>query len=216
VIKNYLNYDITKVENKNIYFDKIPETLTSSEVVDLSDYEIKYPLRKFNQGISFLNKFADVDDEQYKYDQVFQDMNGVTTSGFTVDDEKTSTIEVNMLPLPVETISDIKTAYSFENNDQKCYLVAYNGLQNALNISQANTNYLMPNIYNLYWKDWIKFRIFSQQFTWNFLMWNEKYKEIMFNNRIFAYGKHHIVKLLNRTEIQPDLFEVEIETESQE
>jgi hypothetical protein len=216
VIKNYLNYDITKVENKNIYFDKIPETLTSSEVVDLSDYEIKYPLRKFNQGISFLNKFADVDDEKYKYDQVFQDMNGVTTSGFTVDDEKTSTIEVNMLPLPIETISDIKTAYSFENNDQKCYLVAYNGLQNSLNISQANTNYLMPNIYNLYWKDWIKFRIFSQQFTWNFLMWNEKYKEIMFNNRIFAYGKHHIVKLLNRTEIQPDLFEVEIETESQE
>jgi hypothetical protein len=212
VIKNWFNYDL-RVEGNLAIMDKIEGEINYSNAIDLSFTEVKKPLRKFQQGMSFLLKFQDIDNKDFSFLSVFHNRDGYVSANYTTD-EKTNTIEIMALPLPKLNRVGVNTAFALENNNSKVYLVPYTGLINGNNYSQPNDDYLLPIVHSNYWQKWFNFRINAQLFQWPFLAWNEKILDLKVKSKIFAYNNFHIIKTLNKTEIKPDLFEIEIETES--
>lgn len=214
MVKNWFNYDITKVVGNTIYMDLVESNINGNNIADFRDTEVRRPIRKFNQGISYLLKFSAIDSTLYTYLPVFHNILGVQTTNY-VTDEKTKPIEINALPLPLLLREGSLTAHAFENNESKPYIVVYNRLDaNSKNLSRSIYNYLLPNLYPINWFKWIDFRINSQPFGWTFKCFYEKIKNLDTKTKIYAYNNVHIIKSINKTEIEPDQFEVDIETES--
>jgi hypothetical protein len=211
IIKNWFNYDITGIQGNQIFMD--PISLEVVNPIDLSNVEVKFPIRKFQQGQSFLLKFQDIDNKEFTFLPVFQNRNSVVTSNFKIDD-KTSTIEINALPLPLADKASINTAFAFFRDDAKVFLVNYQGLNAGKNTALPNDDYLLPNIHPIYWRNWFNFRINSQSFNWTFKSWIENLGDLNVKSFVYAYGNYHLIKTINKTEIKPDLFEIEIETYS--
>ena len=212
VVKNWFNYDLTII-GKLAIMNPIEDEINFVETIDLQFSEVKKPLRKFNQGKSFLLKFSDTDNKDYKFLPVYHSQSGVVNSGFVTDD-KTTTIEINALPLPLLTRNGTQSAFALEQNESKAYLVSYDGLFNGNNLAQPNDDYLIPAVHLAYWFKWFNFRINSHGFNWQFKTWNEIIMNLKVKTKIFAYKRVHIIKTINKTEIKPDCFEIDIDTEA--
>lgn len=214
VVKNWFNYDLTII-GKQAIMNPIQYQINYSDALDLRFTEIKKPLRKFTQGISFLLKFADIDNKEFVFLPVFHELDSVVNSNYVIDD-KTTTIEINALPLPLLTRNGAQSAYALESNDSKVYLVNYDGIYNGNNLAKTNEEYCLPSVHLQYWYKWFNFQINAQGFNWSFKAWQESIYELKVKTKIFVYNKIHIIKTINRTEIQPDLFEIDIETKGLE
>lgn len=213
-VKNYFNYDLS-VSGKMAIMDRIDSKLNTSDTLDFRFSEVKYPQIKYNSGISFLLKFQDIESTEIKYLPVFHNKDVIVNSNFTVN-EKTTTIEISALPLPLLTRNSVQTAYAFESNDSKSYLVNYDGMFNGNNYSKPIDDYLLPSVHAEYWKKWFNFRIKAKGLSWNFKEWIENIYTLTAKSKIFAYNKFHIIKTINKTEVVPDLYDVEIETDTLE
>lgn len=214
VVKNWFNYDLNIVD-KMAVMNPVEDEINYQHVEDLQFTEVKRPLRKFSQGTSFLLKFSDIDNADFKFLPVFHSKEAVVNSNYVTND-KTTTIEINALPLPILTRNGSQTAFALENNDSKVFLVPYNGIYNGNNLAQPIDNYLLPAVHLQYWKKWFNFRINSHGFSWSFKAWNEQILNLKVKSKIFAYKKFQIIKTINKTEIKPSLYEIEIETEGLE
>jgi hypothetical protein len=214
VVKNWFNYDLTTI-GKLAIMNPIEHEINYGESIDLRFAETKKPLRKFSQGKSFLLQFQEIDNKEFTFLPVFQSQAGTVNSGYVIDD-KTTPIEINGLPLPLLTRGTAQTAYALEQNNSKAYLVCYDGLYNGNNLAKPNTDYLIPAVHLAYWQKWFSFRINSHGFNWSFKSWNEFIMNLKVKSKIFAYQRVHIIKTINKTEIKPDLFEIDIETEALE
>jgi len=212
-IKNWFNYDITKVVGNTIYMDRIEDNVNHNDALDFSMFEVKYPVRKYSKGNSFLLKFSDIDSKEYTYLPVFQNQSSVVSSNYKVDD-KTTTIEINALPLPHTSRNGVQTAHAFENNNSKMYLVPYNGLVGGNNYSLPINEYLIPAVHKSYWEKWFDFRINSVNYIWSFKCYVEKLESLTSKSKIRAYENIHILKVINKTEIAPDQFEVEFDSQT--
>jgi hypothetical protein len=212
VVKNWFNYDLTTIGNYAV-MNPIEDAMNYEEALDFSSKEVKFPFRKFSQGTSFLLKFQDIDNKDFKFLPVFHSNQGVESSNF-VTDEKTTTIEINGLPLPLLTRTTAQTAYALENNDSKVYLVKYDGLFNGNNLAQPINEYEIAAVHKQYWYKWFDFRIFAQGFRVNFKAWQEEITNLKAKTKIYMYKRFHIIKSINKTEEKPELFTIEIETET--
>lgn len=212
VIKNWFNYDLS-IEGNFAIMNPIEDQINYKNAIDLSWCKVKTPLRKFSQGTSFLLKFADIEDTDYIFLPVFQNNQSFVNSNYVVDD-KTTTIEINALPLPLLTRTTAQTAHGFESDNAKVYLIKYDGLYNGNNLAQSGIEYQIPSVHLKYWQKWFDFRIFAEGFLWTFKIWGESFKDIKAKTKIFAFNKYHIIKNINKTEIEPNEFSVDIETHS--
>lgn len=210
--KNWRNYDLF-FDGNNAIMNRIIADRNNENALDFSKFEIKNPLRKFNQGKSFILKFVDIEENpNYSYDQVFQDINGISQTDF-IENSKTVKIEINALPLPLKTDKGFTTAHMFEQSN-RVYAVAYEGLRNGKNETINPEEMLIPNTHAVCWFDWFVFRLNASAFKWNFkandvdvLYLNEK-------STLYAYGRFHLINILQRDEIEPGLFEIDVETEA--
>jgi hypothetical protein len=214
VVKNWFNYDLTII-GKLAIMNPIEEEINYNELVDLQFSEIKRPRRKFGQGKSFLLQFQEIENKDFKFLPVFHNQSGIVNSNYVTDD-KTTTIEINGLPLPLFTREGVQTAYALEQNSSKAYLVCYDGLYNGNNLAKPNDNYLVPAVHIAYWQKWFNYRINAPAFNWQFKTWNEFVSNLKVKTKIFAYNRIHIIKTINKTEVKPDSFEIDIETEALE
>src|SRR5690606_10467146 len=101
------NYNMEPRGNE-LWMNLIKNDIEARPVLDLSAYEVKFPKRKFNKGNSFLMKYQDVESEDYKYAEVFQNRDGVVTQGY-VKNEKTAEIVINALPLPLKVNNGVQS-----------------------------------------------------------------------------------------------------------
>jgi hypothetical protein len=193
--------------------DRIEDNVNHNDVIDFSMFEVKYPVRKYSKGNSFLLKFADIDSKDYTYLPVFQNQSSVVSSNYKVDD-KTTPIEINALPLPHTSRNGVQTAHAFENNNSKMYLVPYNGLVGGNNYSLPINEYLIPAVHKSYWEKWFDFRINSVNYIWSFKCYVEQLESLTSKSKIRAYENTHILKVINKTEIATDQFEVEFDSQT--
>lgn len=214
VVKNWFNYDLY-VSGKTAIMNPIENEINYRDPVDLQFTETKKPYRKFQQGTSFLLKFEEIDNKEFKYLPVYQDREQILNANY-VENDKTIPIEINALPLPLFTRENIQTAYALESNDSKVYLVHYDGLVNGNNYAQTEEPYLLPSVHLAYWRKWFDFRINAHSFKWTFKAWEEQVLGLKAKAKSYAYNRYHIIKTINRTEIKPKLYEIEIESEGLE
>lgn len=211
--KNWFNINFD-YQTSNVDINFIQDIVINAATKDLSNTEIKYPVRKYNKGNSFLLKFKDVDSEIYKFLPRFHSFETITSENYTVD-EKTSPIEINGLPLPLMDRNGSKTAHAFENDTSKLYLVIYDGLTSGKNIAKDPTDLLIPRIHEVFWQKWFNRRLNAVNYLWTYIA--DSIELINFNvyNKVHAYKNIHLIKNIQKTEVKPDLFEVEIETEAE-
>ena len=212
VVKNWFNYDLSIV-GKLAIMNPVEFEMNYLNAVNLEKFEIKKPYRKFSQGTSFLLKFQDIESKDFTFLPIFHSKQSIVSTNYVVDD-KTTPIEINALPLPLLTRTTAQTAYAFENNDSKVYLVKYDGIYNGNNLSQPAIEYHIPAVHLAYWKNWFDFRIYAQGFRWTFTAWEETINDIKAKTKICAYKRFQIIKTINKTEIKEGLFSVEIEMET--
>lgn len=212
LVKNWRNYDLD-VRGKEIWMDGIEKNINYSEAFDLQKFEVKYPNRKLNKGISFLLKFQDVGSEEYKFTEIFYDFEGVSTDSFSKDN-KTKEITINAVPLPLLYRNGVQTAHSFSDDKSKAFVVMYDGLIGGLNLCQDPSPMLLPQIYEDRYTKWFEFRVAAVTYKWSFKAWEEELRGLKAKGKAYAYRNYHIVRLIQKNEIKPDLYEVEIKLES--
>jgi len=211
VILNWYNYDYDIKENI-VTMNKIESQMNYNDAFDLSMFDIRTPVRRFKKGFSYVLKFQDVETD-YEYLPVFQSNNEILYTGYKKDD-KTSTIEVNALPLPQLLRDGRTTAHAFMTDESKPFAVFYDGLIGGLNVTSDPQAMMFPQVHETNWKNWFANRINAQEYKWNFKADFFEIAALKAKGKVFAYGRYHIVKKIQRTELSPDNFEVEIETET--
>lgn len=216
IVKNWFNLNITyDLNTKTASVNFIQNAINNSQTKDLSTKEIKYPTRKYNKGNSFLLKFKDINSDVYNFLPVFHSYENIVNENFTIT-EKTSTIEVNGLPLPLMDRNGSNTAHAFESDSSKVYLVLYDGLSDGLNLSKSNHELLIPQIHETYWKKWFNRRLNAVNYLWTYIADSIDLLNFSVYDKIHAYKNIHLIKSIQKTELKPDLFEVEIETEAEQ
>jgi hypothetical protein len=207
--KSWYNYGLT-VKDGLAIMNKVESQINYDNAVDLSMFEVKYPLRKFKKGISFLLKFQEVDSKDYSFLPVFQNATNVVSTSFVTDD-KTTTIEINALPLPLLVRNGVQTAHAFEVNSSKVYGIIYNGLKEGKNLVQDPAPMMLTSIHPTSFQKWFKLQIDGEELSQDFNCYAEKLLELKPESKVFMYGKYHLVKTINDTEVSPNVFEVNIE-----
>jgi hypothetical protein len=210
ITKKWLNYNFF-VKDNFVYMNKVTDGIDIPNAISLQDYEIPEPSRRPQKGYSFLHKFSDIDSTKFIYKPIFINASGFVDTGYQTND-KTTTIEIPALPLPQYERNNIETAYAFIDDSSKMFVVKYEGLFNGQNLSISNDDILIPAIFPEYWQKWDEFRIFAIPFKWQFKAHFLDIKGISIDNNIYAYNRYHVVKTINRTEIKPDIFEIDLDT----
>lgn len=215
--KNWFNLNIDIIENR-VIVNFVQDQISNKPIINLSDFEVKHPVRKVNKGISFWLKFQDFENpkKEYKYSYlpIFQNASGVQTTGF-IKDEKTNEITINALPLPLFSRNGVQTAHAFLSDDSRLYIVLYDGLNaSGLNLCQSPDSILLPRVHQDHYQDWFAQRISSEAYSWSFISPYEKIYQIDIKGKIFAYSSNHLIKTLTKEEISKNNFRIDIETES--
>jgi hypothetical protein len=203
--------DMTLI-GREVWINYVDAQIRASNIVDLSAREVKRPKQKFNKGSSYLLKYEDVQSDVYTYAEVFQNNDGYTTNNFTKD-EKTVEIPLKGLPLPLLLRNGVQTAHAFLEDKAKPFLVLYDGLTGAGNLTQDPAHWLIPYLHITHHYAWLARQINTYSFRWTFSAWYEEILNLTVKSRVHAYTNIHLVKSIQKTEVRPDLFEIEIETE---
>lgn len=209
VVLGLFNLDMTPVGNE-IWINRVAREIQERPVLDLSSYEVKFPNRKFSKGNSFLFRYQEVESEDYTFAEVFQNKDGIVNSDYVTDD-KTTDMTVNALPLPLMLRNSVQTAHAFLQDNSKPFFVLYNGLTGGLNLAKDPAQLLIPALHQANYIDWFEARINSVAYKWTFLAWYEQLAGLTAKSRVHAYGQNLLMQSLQKTEVRPDLFEVEIE-----
>lgn len=206
-----LNLDIV-VDKQDVYLNFLENQINYQDAVNLTDKEVLKPKKDFTRLDSILLKFTEGSDTLMTYQPVFVNRESLLYTETNVNDD-TETIEIDIMPLTQKTKYIVSTAYFDDiGGDQKIYAVLYNGLQNSLNTTVDIEPILLPAIHQLFHKKWFLFRLFAINYQWAFKMFMEEVVKL--KKKVFAYGRYHVIKTIDKTQISEDLFEVEIETET--
>jgi len=211
-LKNWFNLDLTPKGNKAIV-NFVQDEIKRGEVIDLSDTEVKQPRRKFNKGVSFLLQFNETDSKDYTFLPVFHSASGITNNSF-VKNEKTNEIMINALPLPLMLRENVQTAHHFDSDTSKLFAVMYDGLTSGLNLAKNPDEIMIPKVHERHFKEWFERRINSQNFIWEFKKYYENIRGLNSKKKIFAYNQIHLIKNINKNELDENYYEIEIETEA--
>lgn len=212
-MKNTFNLDLYR-KGKVIHMNFIDSNVKDySNIKNLNEYEVLDPVITFNDAISFLLKFQ-YEDEQYPFDSLYVDKSGAKTSSY---EELENTNEVNspVIPLPRILRNNTNSAKYLTDDGSYLPLIIYTGLVNGKNESQSNSSLLWPQLYTSFWKEWLKFRIFSESFTWEFTAPKEKMKDLDVKTKIHAYNRTHIIKKITRSDLSENVEHIELDTYSE-
>lgn len=213
LIRNMYNLDMS-IEEGFVRMNFIQTERLKSDVIDLRHKEVDKPKRNYTWGTSFLLKYDQDSKDEYKYAEVFHSANVISTQDFKTND-KTNEIAFNALPLPIISRNNINTSYAYEDDESKVFFILYDGLINSLNLAKENTEITIPYLHDNFWQDWIEFRIKSQSINWSFVAYGEDIMHLTKKSRIFAFNHLMLVKNISKTEVYPDIYEVELTGETE-
>lgn len=212
------NYDFDLRNNKEIWMNLIQNEVENAEVVDISEYDVKRPPRRFEQSKSFLLQYEGEYEEKYKYDKIYADRTGYKINDF-VKSENTTELNINGIPLPIDTIRfpgddfDITTAVQLTDDSAKLQLVKYNGLHQGQNWTQEMTGLKPLNLYLNFHQQWLNFIIHAVKFVLNIKDYSVLLTKIKKKSKLFSHNNYMFVFSNNRRR-QKDIEEIDIEAYS--
>lgn len=210
-IKNWFNYDLEIIDNRAIMNRIATEEI--SDVKDFTAFEAPKPKRTFANEKSWLLKFADLDGEEKK-DSMFFDSSGQKLNGPEKEDTNVIEIDGYVLPQRLPKEFGYNTAYVLKDSSNTLSLVDYDGLKNNQNNANSATDCDFPQVFETHWINWLKLRLYGQEFNWNATVNIEKFSAFSIKNYIYAYNNVHIIKNWSKNKINPTQYEVDFTTET--
>lgn len=212
-LKNWFNLNLD-YESNNAYLNFTQDDIDLARLKDFNLFEVMEPLRKLQKGNSYVLKFQDINSKEYSFVPVYHSFDTISNSSF-VTNEKTTEIQINGYPLPLAFRNGVQTAHAFEESNDKVQLVIYDGLTSGLNLSKDPNDLLLPSVHENFWRKFIDRRINAQNFQWSFLADSFEILGLNVKDKLSCYSNIHLIKSISKTEIEPEIFEVEIETEAE-
>lgn len=212
-LKNWFNLNLD-YDNSTAYLNFVQEDIDLARLKEFNLFEVMEPLRKLQKGNSYVLKFQDVNSKEYSFVPVYHSFDTISNSSF-VKNEKTTEIQINGYPLPLAFRNGVQTAHAFEESNDKVQLVIYDGLTSGLNLSKDPNDLLLPSVHENFWRKFIERRINAQNFQWSFLADSFEILGLNVKDKLSCYSNIHLIKSISKTEIEPEIFEVEIETEAE-
>lgn len=222
ICKSWKNYDFDLRDGKEIWMNLIDREMTHDNAVDMRQWEVEFPKRKYDQEGSYLVKFSE-ENEEFPLVQTFVNKDGIQTTGFRTDNN-TKEIIINAVPLPCTAPpllpgqtepfpQSIITARMIIDDPSKPALVLYDGLRDGRNKTIPPDNLMTPVVTGNFWFKYIMFMIRSVLYTWSVEGYVSDFLSIHRKSKLFAYNNYMIVKSLNRKQ-KRDMEEIEIEARS--
>jgi hypothetical protein len=208
-LKNWKNYDVT-IGDGYVEMNKIKSIKDATVAIDLTDKEVKEPIRNFYQDNTFILQLQEVGSDEYKFAKLFVDSSGSRTSSF-VKNDNTKEITINGIPLPMKESGGVSTAHLFTDAKSILALSIYPGLDNGLNTCRDTSKLLIPAVYQSDWKEWIDFRINSEGFEWPFFIDSERAGAISEKSKIYAYAREFIVRRVSKKNVSQNWWEITLE-----
>lgn len=191
--KRLKNYDFDLRNTNEIWMNLVQNEVTDSEIVDVSMWDTKNKVRRFEPEKAFILQYEDEFDD-YPFTKIMADKNGFKIDEFEKTDS-TEEININGIPLPIKSDKGIETAVQLTDDAAKLMLVKYNGLKNGENWTTPMLNLDCYQLYMNYWNQWLNFMIHSVRFLWtikstanSLLKIKRKSKLYAFNNLMFVYS----------------------------
>lgn len=205
------NYSFDLVNGNEIHMNLLnPETLPT-EAVDLRSFQVKNNGRNLSEITSFELKYTETGNDKYPSESLYYDLNGAQLTNYSVKDD-TTIIEINGIPLPIDTASSITTARMISDDENKICVAIYDGLMAGQNTTQAMDYFKIYNILEQNYKRWFEFQLKSISYTFSFrknvtdiIQFNEK-------SKVYAYQNYHFISEMNVTRISPGEEEYELKT----
>lgn len=205
-IKNWLNIKITPHAS---YFvlDYIESKFLELDFPDETHFEINNPVRKPNQ--SKVYKLISKTETN-----IIVDKSGLLGSLSNVREEDIIEIDSGVTSLKIEERNSIFTSLRTEDADFSIML--YNGINadGYPTTAQSVNGYTfsLQEIYNLYWKRWLYFRLNSETYTDTFIAHSIDVFDITQGK--FKYNKKHLIPRITKTRISDEHYKYVVETES--
>jgi len=214
IIKNWKNYEFIPIDNV-IYMNRIEYRLNRDSAVNLSEFDVEEPQINYHDDRQFELAFTDGKaSETYKYDSILVSGESVQVNNYTTKDT-VSSIKIDALPLPVVDRNGITTALSYEDETAKLRLVFMRPmLAGGSPVSYWNENVLIQNVYETDFKNWLKFRINSIAWNWDFIISVEKFRAISIQTLVYAYSNYHIFTEIEKERLNSMFWRITAKTES--
>jgi len=211
VLRKWKNYGMVTI-GRTVVMNSI--RLDRDEAIDISNFDIEEPLRTFSEEKTYELKFADGQDETYKYDSVYIDSNGSYINTYRAKKD-TFPITIDALVYPVIERNGVTTAYAFDDETSKLRLVSYRPMpENGAPRCYEAPNLLIPAIFVAYYEQWLNFRINSISYQWEFIISVEKLRQISLQSLIFAYKNYHVLTEMEKERIDAFNWRVTAKSES--
>ncbi|WP_353167012.1 hypothetical protein [Empedobacter brevis] len=207
---NWFNVDFTvrndgvvtmNLKEKYLRSKKDPDDWTFTEVDEIE--------RTTNLGDTFLIKFKNSDDETYPLIQTFVTQDGYYTENFIVNDN-TTTIDIDVTPLPLIMRNNQMSSFIYKDDDSNIY-AAIRSNDSTNNQTLEMIDFLTPAITEEFYKTWLRFRIQTVEYNWNFQTRTRYLDPFNIKREKYCYGNYHFVKKIQR-DIENGVEEINVET----
>lgn len=188
-LRNWFNLEITFRKNM-VTINYLERRFKNTEFQSAIHLENDQVSIEFNKVLAY----------QLIYDETTKmavDASGNPAFVTSLDREEIQDINMDMTLLRIGELDDIETAEVLEG-DADFKVLLYNGLQENRNLSVSSVyerNFTLPQIYDLFWKSWIQFRLNSSTFTDKYETEND---DLDIDGGIWKYQNKHLIKKITR------------------
>ena len=212
-LTNWFNYDV-EIRDKTVIMNKIQ----TEEIPEAKPFQfMEIPLHKVRRTLlnkkSFLLKFIDLD-EGFTKNSMYYDAAGPLLNGKRKKD--TNIIEANgyamelRLPKPLGYL----TANVMKDTDSTIALVEYDGLTNGQNNATYSPGCDHPELFQNEWAKFLRIRINGQEYNWQKNCTISKISQYSVKDFIFCYNNMHIIKSISKEKVSPEVYNIEMVTET--
>jgi hypothetical protein len=190
------------VTDTQVIMDFIKPQFNRANALDLSEFDVEFPLRTYNDERSYELFYKDGKNETYPYPSVYVSRDGFFKENYVTKDT-TIPVEIGLLPLPIDTINGITTAVAFDDDSSKIFLVFFEPIDEEDLAELKPVTYFNPAttiefIYLNYYKEMIFFLINSETYEHSFIVPVEKFKDVTIQSLIFHHKNFHVFQSMER------------------
>lgn len=210
-LTNWFNYDV-EIRDKTVIMNKI-QTDEIPEAKGFEFMEVPKPKRTLLNKKSFLLKFPEMD-EGFKKDSMYYDYQGAVLNGTPKAD--TSIIEANGYAMELKLPKEFGylTANVMKDSNSIVALVEYDGLNGGQNNAKYTPGCDHPQLFDSNWAKFLRIRINGQEYNWSKNCSISKISQYSVKDFIFCYNNIHIIKSMNKEKVSPNVYNIELVTET--
>lgn len=189
-IRNFLNYDVDS-NGKTIYMNRIKKPDPKNVRTFPEKFLEEKPLRNILAKRSFAIQMPSWENDE-KPDSVYFDNSGISVN--KEPGELTTVIETNTYVMPVYVAKSRgpETGVIKSYDSSLLQLVKYEGKTGIQNNAKASPELTFPTLFYSNWIDWLRGRLNSVQFEWDFLAEDDEF-DLKIKEEIGGYQNIHVI-----------------------